>query len=243
MPRLSQVIATEKGIKTSSYKQFTELHKKVQKTKLLSGIARTYRSKDDEGDVLPPESTRVQVRANAAIRDASKILTGIFDVTATKDWGNCEARADVVVDGQVILGKVPVTYLLFLEKQLVDLKTFVEKMPVLDPSDHWEYDQAQDCWATDPVETTRNKKVMRNHVKAIATKEHPAQVHVYNEDVCVGYWKTIKYSGALPQSRISELLERVKALQLAVKYAREEANALKVEKQTVGDPFFNYLFG
>jgi len=108
MPRLSQVIATEKGIKTSSYSQFTELHKKLQKTSLLSGITRTYRAKDDEGDVLPPESTRVQVRANAAIRDISEILSGLFDVTATKDFGNCEARADVTVNGQVILENVPV---------------------------------------------------------------------------------------------------------------------------------------
>jgi hypothetical protein len=35
-------------------------------------------------------------------------------------------------------------------------------------------------------------------VKAEATEKHPAQVEVYHEDVVVGQWKTVKFSGALP---------------------------------------------
>jgi hypothetical protein len=46
-------------------------------------------------------------------------------------------------------------YLLFLEKQLVDLHTFVKKLPVLDASDSWSYDASADCYATDPVQTVR----------------------------------------------------------------------------------------
>lgn len=243
MPRLNQVVAIEKGVKNTSYKNFTEIHKKLQKSALLSGLSRTYRPKDDEGDMLPPESTRVQVRADASIREAAKTLTDLFDITATKDWGNCEARADVMVDGEVILEQVPVTYLLFLEKQLVDLKTFVEKLPTLDPSEHWEYDPAADCWAATPTETTRNKKIPRNHVLSEATEHHPAQVQVYHEDVVVGYWKAKKYSGALPQARVSELMSRIEKMQTAVKYAREEANSSEVQRQKIGDKFFGYLFG
>lgn len=242
MPRLNQIIAIEKGVKTSSYKKFTEAHKRLQKPSLMSGLSRKYRPKSEDGDMLPPESTKVQVRATESIRECSRILTKLFDVTATKDWGNCDARGDVVVDGQTLLSEVPVTYLLFLEKQLVDLKTFVQKLPVLDQAEEWSYDQAADCWATPPVETTRTKKIPRNHVKAEATKEHPAQVEVYSEDVVVGYWRTIKYSGALPQARVSELLQRVEKLHTAVKFAREEANSTEVEKRRVGEAVFDYLF-
>src|ERR1700754_1740526 len=98
----------------------TEAHRSVQKQALLSGISRTYRPKDEEGEQLPPESTRVQVKAEEVIRQTVTILTRLFDVTATKDWANCEAKADVVVDGEALLKDVPVSYLLFLEKQLVD---------------------------------------------------------------------------------------------------------------------------
>lgn len=35
---------------------------------------------------------------------------------------------------------------------------------------------------------------------------------VYYEDVPVGYWTTVKFSGALPAKRVNELLERVEKL-------------------------------
>jgi hypothetical protein len=153
------------------------------------------------------------------------------------------AKADVVVDGQPLLRQVPATYLLFLEKQLVDLHTFVKKLPVLDASEAWNYDASADSWATEPVQTLRTKKTPRNHVKAEATDKHPAQVEVYYEDVTVGYWRTVKFSGALPAQRVNELLARVEKLQEAVKFAREEANSIEVEEQKVGGVFLDYLFG
>jgi hypothetical protein len=92
------------------------------------------------------------------------------------------------------------------------------------------------------VETLRTRKVPRNHVKAEATEKHPAQVEVYYEDITVGFWRTVKFSGALPARRVAELLERVEKLQRAVKFAREEANAYEVKSQKVGEALFSYLF-
>lgn len=242
MPKLNQIIAIEKSIKSQSMRELTDAHQMLQKPALLSGIARSYRPLDDDGEQYPPESTRVQAKTEDVISQTTDILTKLFDITATKDWANGDARADVVVDGEVILDNVPVTYLLFLEKQLTDLHTFIKKLPVLDSAEIWAFDESQDVWATEPIQTTKTKKIPRNHVKAEATEEHPAQVEVYYEDVIVGYWRTVKYSGALPATRVSTLLNRVRALQEAVKFAREEANSLDVEKQTVGEKVFDFLF-
>jgi len=242
MARLNQIIAVEKGIKTRSQKELTEAHHALQKPALLAGISRTYRPKDEEGEQLPPEATKVQIKSEEIIKRTVDILVELFDVTATKDYTNCKARADVVVDGKVLLAAVPVTYLLFLEKQLVDLHTFVKKLPVLDASETWAHDASADCWATEPVQTAKTKKIPRNHVKAEATDKHPAQVEVYHEDVVVGYWKTVKFSGALPQKRVNELLARVEKLQHAVKFAREEANDHAAEEQKIGRTVLNYLF-
>jgi hypothetical protein len=242
MARLNQIIAVEKGVKSRSFQELTEAHQALQKPTLLAGIARTYRPKDEEGEALPPESTKVQVKAEEVIRQTTAILTRLFDVTATKDWTNCVAKADVVIDGEPLLRDVPVAYLLFLEKQLVDLHTFVRKLPVLDAAESWTYDASADCWATDATQTTRTKKIPRNHVKAEATEKHPAQVEVYYEDVIVGYWKTVKFSGALPAKRVNELLERVERLQQAVKFAREEANSTDVVERETGEKVFRYLF-
>lgn len=241
--KLNQIIAVEKGVKGKSFAELTDAHHQLLKPALLSGIARTYQPKDDEGEQLPPESTKVQVKAEEVIARTSASLTRLFDVTATKDWANCAARADVSVDGAVLLADVPVTYLLFLEKQLTDLHTFVKKLPVLDAAESWIFDASSDSWRTEPVQTYRTKRVPRNHVKAEATEKHPAQVEVYYEDVTIGYWTTVKFSGALPAKRVNELLERVEKLQLAVKFAREEANGTEVADQRVGEAVFGYLFG
>ncbi len=242
MARQNQIIAVEKGIKSRSFQEITEAHQALQKQTLLTGIARTYRPKDEEGEQLPPESTRVQMKADDVIRQVTESLTRLFDITAAKDWTNCKARADVVVDGQTVLTQVPATYLLFLEKQLVDLHTFIKKLPVLDASETWQFDQSADCWATEPVQTVKTRKLPRNHVKAEATDKHPAQVDVYYEDVVVGYWRTVKFSGALPAQRVNELLGRVERLQSAVKFAREEANSIEADEQKVGEKVFHYLF-
>ncbi|MDX3230953.1 hypothetical protein [Streptomyces sp. ME19-01-6] len=243
MAKLNQIIAVEKGVKSKSQQDLTAAHHGLQKPALLAGISRTYQPKDEEGEQLPPESTRVQVKAEDVLRDTAAILTRLFDVTATKDWSNCAARADVTVEGRTLLRDVPVSYLLFLEKQLTDLNALVRKLPVLDAAESWSLDPSTDSWKTEPVRTVRTKKVPRNHVKAEATDKHPAQVEVYHEDIPVGYWTTVKFSGALPARRVNELLDRVEKLQQAVKFAREEANGAEAADQRVGDVVFGYLFG
>jgi hypothetical protein len=240
--KLNQIIAVEKGVKSRSFQELTEAHHAVQKPALLAGIARTYQAKDEEGEQLPPESTKVQIRTEEVLRTIASTLTRLFDVTLTKDVSNCLAKANVVVDDEPLLTDVPVSYLLFLEKQLTDLHTFIKKLPVLDAAETWSFNDSTDCWATAAVRTLRTKKVPRNHVKAEATEKHPAQVEVYYEDVTVGYWTTVKFSGALPAKRVSELLERVEKLQNAVKFAREEANNTEVTDRKAGDKIFGYLF-
>ncbi len=241
--KLSQIIAVSKGVKNQTLRTLTDAHREVQKPALLSGISRTYQPKDDEGERLPPESTRVQLTADGVITEVRASLTRLFDVVATQDYANCHAKADIVVDGQVVVPDVPVTYLLFLEKQLTDLYTFIEKLPALDPSEHWTWSDSAGHYAADPVQTTRTKKVPRNHVKAEATEKHPAQVEVYQEDVIVGTWNTIRFSGALPASRIRDLRDRVTKLSQAVKFARETANAAEISDVSVGDRVLGYVFG
>jgi hypothetical protein len=240
--KLCQIIAVEKSAKNKSHQMLTDAYQKMQKSALMNGISRTYTPKDEEGEQLPSEATRVQVTAKMLLADASKALTDLFDVTATKDFGNCEARADVVVGETTLLKSVPVTYLLFLEKKLVDLHTFVSKIPVLDSSEDWTLDPNVGCFASKPSETVRTKKVFVPLVLSPATDKHPANVKEGFEDKSVGTWKTVKFSGAMPAQKAQEMLERVEKLQRAVKFAREEANSFPVENQKVGEKIFNFLF-
>lgn len=241
--KLNQIIAVSKGVKASSQRDLTEAYHRIQKTALLAGLTRTYRPKDDEGEQLPAESTKVQFTVEDILDEVKTSLTRLFDVVATQDEANCRAKADVVVDGTALLEQIPVTYLLFLEKQLTDLRTLVSKLPTLDPAKEWVSNVASErgTWATPATETVRTAKIPRNHVLAEATDKHPAQVQMYTEDVTVGYWTKVEFSGAVPAARVRVLLERVDTLAAAVKYAREEANATAVEDQHIGAAVFGYL--
>jgi hypothetical protein len=242
MPLLNQILAIEKGTKSKAEQELTRAYHQLQKPDLLAGISKTYQPKDEEGDQLPPESKRVQMKAEELLRQVSGYIAELFDVTLTKDVANCGAKADLVVDGQTLLKDVPVTTLLFLEKKLVDIHTFVSKLPTLDPAYDWHYDTAQDCWATEPRQTHRTQKIQRPLVLAPATDKHPAQVQLVTEDVIAGNWTTIGFSGAMQSQRVNQIVARVEKLQAAIKMAREAANSIEAPKQEMGKPIFDYLF-
>lgn len=243
MPKLNQILAIEKGIKTRVYAEVSDLHKATQKPTLMNGFHKTYQRKDEDGEVYPPESQKVRYVYSDVLKRISKSLTELFDITATKDWANCSAKADVVIDGKTLLADVPATYLLFLEKQLSDLHTFIGKMSELDPGEDWDLDQSSGLFKTPPTQTHRTKKVQRPIVLYDATEHHPAQTQLITDDVVVGYWNTVKYSGGIPATRKQAILERIEKLSNAVKFAREQANATQTEKRQLGKEVLDYLLG
>lgn len=241
MPKLNQIIAVEKGLKSRTEAAITKLYHDLQKPALFAGLSRKYTPVDDGGDTLPPESTLVQKNAHATFDIAAEHLTKLIDVVATKERGNTLAVANVTVDGQVVVASATVPFLLFLEKKLIDLRTMVSKAPVLDPSEDWHRDTDFAGWRTDPVETTRTRKVPKTLVRYPATDKHPAQTEVYTVDEIVGRWATVKSSGALSPAERTRLLERIDTLSDAVKQAREEANSTDVEQVHVGEAVFDFL--
>ena len=242
MTRQNQIIAIEKGARGEAEGMITRAYHVLQKTVLLNGIARSYIPQTEDGDQLPPESTLVQVRASDEINKVTEKLSRMFDVVATREKTNTVAKASVVVDGDTLISEVPANVLLFLEKQLVDIVTFIRKLPTLDPAETWHYDSASDCYVTEPTQTTRTKKIPKNHVLAAATDKHPAQVQMYHEDVVAGTWTTRKFSGALEVRVVSDMLARVQKLQAAVKMAREEANTCEAVDLKIGDKVLGYVF-
>ncbi len=248
MPKLNQIIAIEKGIKTKNYAAITELHKLSAKKELFNGHSRKYTPSDDDattpgGEKLPDENKKVQELCKDNIKKVADLLSEMFNLSAVREYGNCLAKADIVVDEKVLLKDVPVTYMLYLEKQLCDIHTYLKSLPTLDAGENWHYDTAQDLWASEASGSARTKKLTRAFVLYEATEKHPAQVKEVSEDVRVGLWTTVKYSSALEARYQNELVARVEKLQVAVKFAREQANELAVEKKEVAKAIFSYILG
>ena len=132
--KLNQILAIEKGVKNRVTSENTKLYHAAQKPALFDGLDKKYQPKAEDGENYPPERKEIAFKSQQVIKQVRRNLAELFDTTATKDYANCEARADIEIDGTVILPNVPVTYLLFLEKQVDNLNTIVTELPTLDSS-------------------------------------------------------------------------------------------------------------
>lgn len=241
--KLNQIIAIEKGIKSRNCSTISNLYKTVQKPDLFNGFNKTYRPKNIEDETYPDEKKKVVFLSKEILKEFSDSMTELFNITATKDVGNCKAFGDIIIDGDILIEKVPASNLLFLEKQINDIKTFIENIPVLDVAEDWNEDVNSNIYKTEKVTNNKTKKVQKPIVLYEATDRHPAQTQMINEDVTVGYWDTIKHSGALPLPLKKGMLEKINKLTKAVKFAREEANNTIVENVEIGEKIFKYLLG
>lgn len=252
--KLHTVVALRDGVRNRKIKDVTAVHREAQRADLYEGLTRSYRPKDEDGDRLPDENKNVQVDADAVLTAFVDAVSRDWNLMATVDVGNQSARADVDVPTgettpagepvyRTVLRDVPATHLLYLARELDDLYTFVQNVPVLDPAARWSYDENVAAHVAEPVETHRTKKVLQNHVLYPATDRHPAQVQTFTEDVVVGYWTLVRRSGALPLERKTRLLRRIDGMRLAIKTARERANQVDVTDVDVARPVFDYLFG
>lgn len=249
--KLCEAIAVLKGNKSQTYSALTEQDKLCQKKTLFEGLTKTYEPLDaDDPDRLDGETVLVQQQAEDILVSIASALADYFDATAAVEVGNTKAKADIhLPDGEVLLPDVPVTYLLFLEKQLNDLHTAVERMPVLPPETSWHKDAGRSCFVSDEVKKVRTKKTPRVVMTATARTTNKdgsvteqQQGQVIQEDLPVGYWYTTYFSSALEPARRKLVLTRINQLRDEVKRARERANSGTIEKPSFGNPLMSWIF-
>lgn len=249
--KLCEIVAVVNGKKTKTEKEVTEVYHKFQKP-LFDGLLKTYipgsEMTDAEGkpmpqETFPDEKKKIIYSVAKAFEDIKTALGDTIDCTAQQDYANCVAKADIVDENTIILAQVPVTHLLWLEKQVVNMRTNLNSIPTLDPKEDWEWDDTMSCYSTKPEFSNKPKKVQRVLVKYPATKEHPAQTEMVTEDVVQGKWKTIKYSSAITEDKKREICRRADKLVEAVKKARETANQIEIVPVKNADAIFSFVFG
>lgn len=245
MTTLHQTTAILKSVKSRLYAEVTALFKEAQKPDPYNGQVKAYRKKDDASEEFNEPGKKVTMYAEDVLKKLAKLEGEVLDLVAEQETANTLARADVVVNGQTLIKDAPVTLLLALEKRFTDIRTFIDKMPVLDDAKDWATDPNSHLFKTTPVTTHKTKKVQRAIVKYDAVIKDgqalPAQTEMITDDVTIGWWDTTFLSGALPIPRKEALLDRVDKLLRAVKVARETANSQEVNDIKVGDPVFGFL--
>lgn len=242
-PKLCEIIAVVSGKKGEVQKEISTAYHLLQKGELFDGLSRSYRPRTEDGEQLPSENKNPQVRIKDLIVHTCSKWKELFDLVLTQDVGNTIALGTINVDDKPLVDNIPVTTLLFLEKQLTDIHTFVTKMPTPDPAETWTYDNQQDMLMTNVRQTARTKKIQKPLVMYGATKEHPAQTQMITEDVIAGDWSQTLYTTRIQAKEKNDILERISKLQDAVKVARERANSTEVDKRKVGELLLSYVFG
>lgn len=238
--KLHEIIAVLKTKKAQAERMLTDAHQSWHPA-ALSGLVRTYEPINEEGEQLSSEAQLVQTRVRETIAALLDDLANYYDCVAMQETGNTHARAAIRINGREILPPQPVGILLFLEKRTEDLHTFFSKLPTLPADKKWKWDANRACFTTAPVEKVRTQKMPQVLVKYEATKEHPAQTDVFTIDKAIGTYQTVHLSGAVPITWKEHLLKRIHALRLAIKTAREQANATEVEQVKCGHILLNYL--
>jgi hypothetical protein len=247
---LGQVIAAEAAARAEANKRGGALHKQGQKPDLFNGFEKTYSpfaeaadGQDQRSLQRPPEGTRVQLRAEDLLRSFMSEMRGAIDLAATKDEANCRARGDVMIGDLPLLSDVPATHLLHMEHVLDEFATFVAKLPVLDPSVHWDPDPGTGLRQSLPTFTNSEEVRPVALVVVPSTKDHAGTGTTYQERTAVGRWTTVRWSGALTAERKRELERRVGELKVAFKQAREAANRVEADPVREADILFGYILG
>jgi hypothetical protein len=166
-----------------------------------------------------------------------------WDAMLQKEAANSEAKADLVIDGETVMKDLPATFLLGMETRLRNVQQVLLTIPTLDPSIKWSEDQSAGdaVFKSDVQVGFKTEKVMKSKTLYDATKEHPAQIGTWNEDVPVARVETIKTSGMWTPRRKADVLARLDTLIRAVKKARQRANAVDVTDLHVGKKLIDYL--
>lgn len=245
MPKyLGQVVAVEADVRKSSMRELTDAYHALDKPALLEGLQGDYEPYTEEGERLPSEVQRVQATVKEMVEATKASLARLFDITAARDFTNAsgEAKADVTVGDQVLVEGAPVPYLLWLDRKLDELQAFVQRVPTHSASTEWTLAEERGVWKSTPVRTVRTVQQPKVVTLAPATDKHPAQAQMFAEQVGVGTWTRVKFTGTVPVDERARVMQRIATLRAAVHAAREQANRVEAVEPAVGARILSYLF-
>lgn len=251
-PLLHEVLAIEQDLKGNSERVRTQLVELFRsKQAHFTGMRRTFRPFAVDEEKGESSGERVEAQTQLVTTVSEEIEKAFVDIGKAIDLGyqvdeaNTQARADIVINDEVLAKDVPATFLLQLEKRLKEIRAVYKEIPTFDPVRIWSIDPGADkknVLRAEPILTIRKQKTRKYKVMVEATKEHPAQVDIVEVDEPVGEIRSYDWTGMLSPGQKSALMEQIDNLIEAVKRARSRANEVEVtSEKKIAKQLFNYL--
>jgi len=245
--KLHELLAVESPLGNQSDKCLAELKDTFTKKRHLFEEKRvTFRPLAEGAPAQTEMQSDIQTTVDAELNWIRGIVLKSLDASYQVAQTNTQAKADVVTeDGQTLMTGVPATALLELEKRAVEIKLLVETIPTLDPAKGFAIDPTRkSIFIAREVNKTRTRKAKKVYIKYEATKEHPAQTELVDEDLPVGTVTEQEWSGLVTPAMKADLINRVEMLSRAIRRARARANEAVVDNTAkIGDTLLAYVFG
>jgi hypothetical protein len=256
MGKLYEILAVEGPAQSRAVKLITETKQVfANKETLFKGKRRQLNlfgkdpAREEELTSLEAKDTtltKVETTVPDSLNYLGCILGDYWDVMYQKEATNQLAKADIVVDGNVLMKDVPVTFLLCMENRLKDLRPVIEAIPTLAPGIMWTIDkdyQLPYVFRTPDMFDVKTKEDTEYRIVAPATDKHPAQVVPVKAQFNIGRYTTTDWSGLISPAEKARLLEHFDKVLMAVKQSRQRANDVDSVTEKVGDQFVSALFG
>lgn len=250
MAKLHELLAVEGQLKGQAEATRTELRNTFDKKRhLFEEKIVTFQPNEENASQVREQQSDLQSKIADELQWIGGIWSKAIDASYQIAQANTQAFADVVMeDGTTLLSHVPATGLLELEKRAAEIQELVTAIPTLDPAKGFQpdTDRGKNVFRARDVVKMRTKKTSRPIVLYDATKEHPAQTQLINEDVPIGRLTEQEWSGLITPAQKADMLERAEALRRAVKQARQRANDTEVASLNgtrIGRALFGFVFG
>ena len=249
MGKLHQHLAVEDA-KASIYKNTMEeaIQTFSKREHLMKGRTISQESKlDKEHDLYPeyPDKTETQPVAETALGKIKWVLehaVNYYDLSAQKDLTNCQAKADLIIRGNVILKDVPAITLLFIENKLKGIRNLIAQAKTLDAAKNWKRHTSQEnVWESDPNVKIVKQPIQEFIVAVQATDKHPAQVREVVKEHVRAVSTATELCGFMPTADKAKYLMRCDELIQAAKQARQTANDQEIKDVKIGQALFDYI--
>jgi hypothetical protein len=246
MGKLHELLAVEQPLKKQAAATRADLINTFTKKHHLFGEKRvTFTSRDEGAQPVTETQSDLQTTVRRELKWIADLWEKSVDTSLQVAYGNTFAVADVLLeDGTTLAEGVPATALLELEKRAGEIHGLVSAIPTLDPAKGFKEDpdRGVGVYRARDDNRVRTKKITRPMVKYEATKEHPAQVDLVQEDVAIGTIRAQEWSGLITPGDKADMLARAEELRRALKTARSRANEAPAATETVGAKVFGFVF-
>ena len=243
MAKLHEVLAVEESKKIAAETALNEAARKLEKPALFQAAVKTAQMFEENAHAPADERQAMSTTVTETVREALEEVAPYYDVIYQKEATNQTAAADLDV-GSLYMTNLPATFLLGMEKRLRRVRDMIEKVPVLPDNVDWVQDATKGPGVkkcANPQKRFTTEKRPMHKVLYDATKDHPAQIEKWFEDVPVGELTLTVWNSAWSSARKATVLRRIDKLIEACVTSRQRANEAEVLSLSVGKVIVDYI--